>query len=263
MEPLVSALLDLAHDLGRPDRDLSMLAEGNVSGSAGDGTFWVKGSGHSMGTLTAEGLVRVASEPILGALERESMTDDAVRDLLRDSTVEGAPTTPSVETFMHAYLLQLPGVKFVAHSHPTAWLSLLCTPLGRAASRARIFPDEIVLCGRESCWVPYCDPGFPLAKGIQAGVRAFASDMGELPRIILLESHGVIALGETTAQAFGAMLMADKAARIWLGSLAAGHPPRALTPDEVERIASRPDEEVRKALLWKLGPTAVRGSAPI
>ena len=47
---IVDRLLALSHDLGREDRDLAILGEGNTSADNGDSTFWVKASGTSLGS---------------------------------------------------------------------------------------------------------------------------------------------------------------------------------------------------------------------
>ena len=66
--------------------------------------------------------------------------------------------------------------------------------------------------------------------------------------MVLLESHGLITLGRTTDAVLAAMLMAEKAAGIWLGAAALGGPV-FLKSGQVERIAGRPDEKLRRRLL--------------
>ena len=72
---------------------------------------------------------------------------------------------------MHAFLLTLPGVEFVGHTHVTRINGLLCSARGWEALQAgrRMFPDEIVVCGVAPCCVPYVDPGIPLARALRAG----------------------------------------------------------------------------------------------
>lgn len=67
---LVAGLLELAHALGDPARDLAILGEGNVSAACGDGTFWVKASGSSLRTLRPPELSRVRLEAVLNLLAR-------------------------------------------------------------------------------------------------------------------------------------------------------------------------------------------------
>ncbi|RYG34239.1 class II aldolase [bacterium] len=226
--------------LGETSERLAMLAEGNGSGREDDGTFWIKASGKSMATGNPADLVQVRFEPILAALE-EDLDDTAVRERLDASRVDPTAPRPSVETFMHAVLLALPGIRYVAHTHPEALLALLCTDRAREEAGRRYFPDEVVLCGPESPYVPYVDPGLTLARTIRDTLAG-----REMPRTIWLENHGLIAIGETTGQCIGATRMAEKAARI--RAMGATRP---LSEADVARIGGRPDEHHRQRQLWK------------
>jgi len=68
------------------------------------------------------------------------------------------------------------------------------------------------------------------------------------PRIILMQNHGVTALGPTWQSVISALLMAEKAARIFAGAAAIGGPV-FFTPQNVQRIAGRPDEAYRQRAL--------------
>jgi rhamnose utilization protein RhaD (predicted bifunctional aldolase and dehydrogenase) len=160
---------------------------------------------------------------------------------------------PSVETFMHAFLLGLPDVQVIAHTHPTPLLSLLSLEGVATIASQRLFPDEIVCCGPASCFVPYVDPGLPLAVAIQRSVTEFVEKRGEAPKTIWLENHGLIALGRNVKDAESATFMAVKAARVWLGALSSGRALKTLTPEQIDRIHTRPDEHYRQRLLWAVG----------
>src|ERR1019366_933135 len=110
--PAPDALVSLSQRLGDPSLGLAILAEGNTSTAEGapDGAFWVKASGRHLGSIDAEGFVSVRFEPMLAALAGGELDDVGVRALLEAARVDAAETQmPSVETFMHAYLLGLPG----------------------------------------------------------------------------------------------------------------------------------------------------------
>lgn len=247
---MVDSLVLLARSLGEPSAGLAMLAEGNVSGRATPDTFWVKASGQSMGRIEASGFVEVRSEPILAAMQEEILSDEAVRRLLAVSRVDDQVTVmPSVETFMHAYLLGLPNVQVVAHTHPEPLLALLSTVGSEHLAAERLFPDEVVCCGHASCWVPYIDPGLPLAVAIRDRVEAFLALHGEYPKTIWMENHGLIALGASVREAESATLMSAKAARVRIAALSSGRPIHPLSPDQIGRIHTRPDEHYRQRQL--------------
>lgn len=252
LDPLVQKLVDLSHRLGDPAAELAILAEGNVSAKIDDSTFWVKASGTSLGTIEPTGFVQVKNQPILDAMNT-GLADDQVRTLLAESRVDtSGPTMPSVETFMHAFLLTLPDVSWVGHTHPTPLLSLLSLSVAEDVSKKRLYPDEIVCCGPATAFVPYVDPGLPLATAVRDAVLAYANEYGSVPKTVWMQNHGLIVLGRNTNEIVSASLMSVKAAKVWLGALSSGCELHSLTPEQVERIHTRPDEHYRQRLLWAL-----------
>ncbi|MBI2512146.1 MAG: class II aldolase/adducin family protein [Opitutae bacterium] len=244
----LGALLDLSHDLGREDRRLAILGEGNTSTAFGADAFLVKASGSNLATLDAAGVTACRRQPLIDLLEKPSASDRDVDTALMDSRLDYVARKPSVEAMFHAWLLSLPGVAFVGHTHPVTVNALLCSARARDFAERRLFPDEIVCCGARSVLVPYTDPGLALARAIRDAVRAAIERDGVTPRVVLLENHGLIALGPTPAAVLAATLMAAKAAEITLGACAAGGP-RYLTADDVARIANRSDEHYRQRAL--------------
>jgi ribulose-5-phosphate 4-epimerase/fuculose-1-phosphate aldolase len=63
--------------------------------------------------------------------------------------------------------------------------------------------------------------------------------------VILMENHGVIALGSTPQEVLNISQMLVKTCRVLTGSLAAGGP-QFLTAEQIERIDKRPDERARR-----------------
>ena len=247
--PTLDRLLDLAHQLGREDRKFAILGEGNVTTRVSPETLIVKASGSSLGTLSPAGVTECRFSDILPMIDGGAMTDAAIDDTLLKSRVDPKARKPSTETLFHAFLLGLPGVNFVGHTHPVTVNQLLCSRHARAFARRRIFPDEIVCCGVESVLVPYADPGLKLARAIRRAVLAYVKRVSRPPRVILLENHGFIALGSTPDAVLATTLMGSKAAEIFAGAAAAAGTPRFLPRSQVERIAGRPDEHYRQKAL--------------
>jgi len=243
------SLLSLSHELGREDRNLALLGEGNTSTRIDAATLLVKASGSRLADLSGDGVTACRITPLLELLDTGPAGDDgAVDRALLDSRVDQQARKPSVEAMFHAWLLTLPGVSFVGHTHPVAVNSILCSPRAAEFATHRLFPDEIVCCGRASALVPYTDPGLLLARGIRDAAKIHIDRQGEAPRVILLQNHGLIALGATPSAVVAATLMAEKAARIFLGAAACGGP-GFLSTDQVDRIAGRPDEHYRQRAL--------------
>ncbi len=248
MNAYVSALIELSHALGREDRRLAILGEGNTSVKLSPTEFAVKASGCSLATLTEEDVTVCDTNKILAILDKRSLTDDAIDAALLEARVEGQGKKPSVEAMFHAWLLTLDGINYVGHCHSQAANQILCSPRARDFAERRLFPDEIVFCGPASVFVPYVDPGLPLAREIRERTNAFLQQNGYVPRLILLQNHGLIALGSSPNAVLACLLMADKAAAIFMGAAALGGP-NFLTPQHVERIFVRPDEAYRQRQL--------------
>jgi rhamnose utilization protein RhaD (predicted bifunctional aldolase and dehydrogenase) len=245
----LTELINLSNRLGDPALDYVILAEGNTSARADAETFWVKASGREMRTITSNGLVQVDFRRVLSLLDRGSLNDQEVRDGLVAAKVDqSAPGHPSVETLLHALCLGLEGVNFVGHTHPTAVNTLTCSVGFEAAFAGRLFPDEIVICGPAPLLVPYVDPGVPLARRVKQLLDEHSSRYGAPPNVVLLQNHGMIALGRSPVQVENITAMMVKTARVLLGTYATGGP-RFMPQQEVERIYGRPDEHYRQRLL--------------
>src|SRR5690606_33908683 len=80
---------------------------------------------------------------------------------------------PSIEVSFHAMLLKECDAQFIGHTHPVAVNQIMCSTRAQQFAQNRTFPDECVLCGPESVFVPYRDPGLPLAVEMRTQVRAY------------------------------------------------------------------------------------------
>ncbi|HEX5397646.1 MAG TPA: class II aldolase/adducin family protein [Verrucomicrobiae bacterium] len=244
----MKSLLELSHQLGNPARPLAILGEGNASARLGHETFLVKASGCNLLALDRGGVVECRAKTLLPLLEKTHLSDAEIDGTLLASRVEAGAKKPSLEVLFHAWLLTLPEIEFVGHAHAPAVNSILCSPRAREFAEKRIFPDEILCCDVASVLVRYTDLGLKLAQAIRTATNGFIHRLGRPPRVILIENHGIITLGRSVEAVLSAMLMAEKAAGIWLGAAALGGP-RFLTPEDVARISNRPDEEVRRRML--------------
>ena len=247
-DEIVRQLVEMSHALGDPAMDAAILGEGNTSAKVSDETFLVKASGTELRTLTPEQCVEVRFDGVMPLLERERATDEEIKEVLQGAVVGETKYRPSVETVMHALLLSLPDVNFVGHTHPTAVNAVLCAKGVEQAIAGRLFPDEIVCCGPAPVWIPWTEPGPPLARTIRDRVNEFIEKHGFRPKTILMQNHGLVALGATVNEVLTITAMCIKTFRILLGTYALGGP-NFLSAEMVERLWSRPDEIYRHKLL--------------
>jgi rhamnose utilization protein RhaD (predicted bifunctional aldolase and dehydrogenase) len=251
MSASLKQLIAMSNELGAPQNDYVILGEGNTSARADDASFWVKASGTSLNGIGEAGFVQVKFEPVLALLELAEVTDTAVKEALAAAKINAAPNVrPSVETTFHAVALTVAEAQFVGHTHPTAINSILCSEQAEEALAGRLFPDEIVVCGPAPVFVPYTDPGIPLAKVIKQKILAYQDEYGRSPKLLHMQNHGTIALGQTADEVLRITAMAVKTARILLGAYAVGAP-RYLSLEDVNRIDTRPDEHFRQQMLAK------------
>jgi rhamnose utilization protein RhaD (predicted bifunctional aldolase and dehydrogenase) len=244
---MLTHLLDMTRTLGQPELDYVIIGEGNTSWREDADTFWVKASGFGMRGITEQGFVQLRIDAVLALLDM-TIDNEGMHKAVAAARVD--PTSavkPSVEATFHAMLLHECDVRYVGHTHPTAINALMCSTRGEQFAKNRMFPDEIVLCGPESVYVPYTDPGLPLAVAIRAGVRDYISRLNEAPKVILMQNHGLIALGNTQTEVLNVTAMCVKAARIFAGACAVGEP-LFFTRDDILHIYKRPDEIFRRKL---------------
>jgi rhamnulose-1-phosphate aldolase/alcohol dehydrogenase len=154
----------------------------------------VKGSGWDMGDIEPAGMPAVRLEPLrrLRALER--LSDEDMVNFQRLNLLDASAPNPSVETLLHAFLPH----KFVDHTHSTAVLALTDQPEGEAVAR-EVFGDSMG-------YVPYCIPGFALAKSAAEVYDAHPDVRG-----LVLVKHGIFTFAESARAAYE--LMIDMASR--------------------------------------------------
>ena len=248
MEKVLFDLIHLSHELGREDRDLAILGEGNTSAAVGTGQFWVKASGSHLATIDENGFSLVALDVVRSLCEEKALTDEAVAQGLVRALVDKNHRKPSVETFLHGLCYLEAGVTWVGHTHPVSVNAILCSQAGAKPFLRHLFPDGIVVCGAVPAVVPYSDPGFQLALAFREELRRYLDRYGFPPKMLLMENHGLVALGQSATEVLNITLMADKWARVILGTYGLGGP-RFLSGEETRRINERQDENYRRKQL--------------
>lgn len=236
MKTPLQQLLWLSHELGRESRDLVQLAEGNVSARIDSDRFLVKAAGTSLGTLKPSEVVECHTKRILALLEAPLMDLSDLDKALVEARVDQNARVPSPDAAFHSLLLQLEGVNFVAHCSPTSCLQIVCSRVAESFAEQRLYPEQVLDCGTSSVFVPYSDPGSPLAREIQGRITVFMRrGHGPTPRLVILQNRGIVALGATPQAVLSTILAAEKAARVFVGTAALGGP-AMLKPGQIQKI---------------------------
>ena len=242
-----SELLKLCHDLGEPSLQLAIAAEGNASFRNDSDAMAIKASGSSLLNMQDEDIVDVRLSTLLALLDTEP-TDEQVHEAYQSSKVDPSAKKPSVEAILHAVLYATTNTSVIAHTHPVAINAIGCSAHPELLVSGSLFPDAIVMLGSAQLLIPYTDPGVPLARAVEKGVRSFQQEHGLDPSVIYLANHGVFVLADSTTQAMQTTLMAVKNAEVLLRSLVNGGP-AFLSNEQVRRIDTRPDELYRRSIL--------------
>lgn len=195
--PLIAEMIELSRRIGA-DPEFVRAGGGNSSAKA-DGVMHIKPSGVSLAALTAESLIALALAPLRDMLEGAATSgstsgpEAGSGDVLHIAEAARLPPIdehrPSVELLFHALLPE----PIVLHTHPTTVNTLTCAVGGRELARE--------LLGEGVLWIPYTDPGLPLARAIRDERIAYTERAGRPPpRTILLQNHGLIVSAPTAAE---------------------------------------------------------------
>ncbi|MBN1979146.1 MAG: class II aldolase [Anaerolineae bacterium] len=221
---LLEQLIEMTREIGEPARDYVIQGEGNTSARIDGDTFWIKASGADPVSADARSFLRVRLGDALEIIGGPSMTEQEVRARLTAAKVDpSAPGSPSIETATHALCLSLGGATFVGHTHPTPVNAILCARDAQAAFAGSAYGHEALVCGKP-LFVPYAPVGQPLARLVHEGLQTYQDRHGQPPRVILLQNHGLVALGRTPDEVLYSTALMVKTARILLGTRAWGGP---------------------------------------
>ncbi|MFQ3548476.1 MAG: class II aldolase/adducin family protein [Armatimonadota bacterium] len=242
---ILNQLVNMSYELGKPEHEYVILGEGNTSAKIDENYFYVKASGKYLAKADSDTFVKIDHKKALEMLDGGDLTDEEIKEMLMQVCADpDNKMRPSVETTFHAFLLTLPEVNFVGHTHPTAVNSILCSKNAAEVVQGRIFPDEIVYCSIEPIYIEYVDPGLELARIMRERCNAFLDKHGISPKVILIQNHGLVALGKTPHEVEAITAMYCKTAKVLMGTYIFGGP-RYFTEENVNRIYTRPDEKYR------------------
>ncbi|MGZ8769146.1 SDR family NAD(P)-dependent oxidoreductase [Aeromicrobium sp.] len=246
---MLDQLIELARLFGK-DPDFSRGGGGNASAKA-DGVLYIKPSGVPLATLAADDLVPLDVEPLLALLHGDDGKDggtELVMSVARVARLAAAGgRRPSVELLFHALIPE----RFVLHTHPVRINAITCASDG-AAIALRWFGDRVI-------WVPYTDPGLPLARAIARARLDFTNRTGlPAPAVTLMQNHGLIVAGNTTAEI--------EAISSWLDSVVEAALNKSLPSESTDGPAIEPSARLDPAwvrdIVAVVGPTLRGRLAP-
>lgn len=173
------------------NEELVLAGGGNTSAKEGD-VMYIKGSGTSLSTITADGFVRMDRSKIAEIFTKVYPDNDKEREALSLSDLMAAKLPgqeekrPSVETTLHSLF----AYTYVLHLHPTLVNGLTCA-LGGKEKAKELFGDDIL-------WIEPCKPGYILAKICYDTLKEYKEKTGKDADMLLLANHGIFIADNTT-----------------------------------------------------------------
>jgi len=211
---LLEAVTELSRRFGS-DPEFTRGGGGNTSAKAG-GVLWIKPSGVSLAGLTPGALMPLRMEPLLAMLAPDAPpeppgSDPVLRVGMAARLDVADARRPSVEALFHALLPD----PIVVHTHPTLVNAVTCARRGEEVARG-LFGDDVL-------WIPYTDPGLPLARRIAAERDAFIARTGRpAPAVLFLGNHGLVVTGSSADEVVERTEQVMAALRVRVGVLNPG-----------------------------------------
>ena len=219
--PISSELVELAHTLGHHPARLALWDEGAVAAHLVAGRMIVSTAGASLAHLDAADLLEVDLEKARALIADEEAENGALGGAVLAGDGE---RRPCLDAFLFSELFALEGVRFVAHTQPVSINQILCSPRARQFADRRHLPHEILIGGQASVLVPFAPPGLALAREVKRRIALWHDRYKSVPRVILIQNHGMIALGSSVEEVFMRTEMTVKFAEIFLGASMLGGP---------------------------------------
>jgi ribulose-5-phosphate 4-epimerase/fuculose-1-phosphate aldolase len=232
-DSLINETLALGHSLGNHPARLILAEEGSLASRITDTRIAVTRRGAHLAELAAGDLVHfdLARLSDVIALEPVLPEDLAGAQLHADY---GAEVHEDLTLF--ACLLALdPTLRVAVHIHPVIVDQITASPRARQFADRRTVHNEVLALGSASLLVNYADPGIPLTREIQKKMILWRDRNKSVPRVILVQNHGVILLGSTSLGLLRSIDALLKYAELFAGASLLGGPV-FLTPQAITQI---------------------------
>ncbi|MEO0561656.1 MAG: class II aldolase/adducin family protein [Chloroflexota bacterium] len=157
-------------------------------------------SGGNLSILDEDGKIWITP----GAVDKGQLLPRDIVCIHPDGTVEGLHKPSSELPFHRAIYKARPDIRAIVHAHPPA---LVTFSIIRKIPDTNIIPQARRVCGR----VGYAKYALPGSEALGVSI---ATSFGESYDVVLLENHGMAAVGTTLQEAFQRLETLDFCARI-------------------------------------------------
>ncbi len=185
----INDLIKISNKYGK-DPNFVLAGGGNTSYKDSE-YLYIKGSGTTLATITAEGFVKMNRAKLNAMFDKKYSDDAALResevleDMMDAREKSELNKRPSVETLLHN-LIQY---KYVVHTHPSMLNGLTCGKNGKDIAY-KLFGDNVI-------WIDLVEPGYILSTRLNESMKSFKNAKGKDADLILLQNHGVFIAGNS------------------------------------------------------------------
>jgi ribulose-5-phosphate 4-epimerase/fuculose-1-phosphate aldolase len=232
-DSLIIEILTLAQALGNHPARLILAEEGSLAARFTDTRIAVTRRGAHLAVLQAADFVHFDLERLyeIIAVDPVLAEDIAGAQLHAEYGAE-----PHEDVTLFAWLLGLdPALRIAVHIHPVIVDQITASPRARQFADRRTVHNEVLALGSASLLVNYADPGPGLTREIQKKMVLWRDRNKSVPRVILVQNHGVILLGPTAIAVLRTIDALLKYAELFAGASLLGGPV-FLTPQAITQI---------------------------
>ncbi len=232
-DSIITEILTLGQSLGNHPGRLILAEEGSLASRFTDSRIAVTRRGAHLAVLQASDFVHfdilrlnevIAQDPVLPE-------DIAGAQLHSEFGAE-----PHEDLTLFACLLALdPALRVAVHIHPVIVDQITASPRARQFADRRTVHNEVLALGSASLLVNYADPGLALTREIQKKMILWRDRNKTVPRVILVQNHGVILLGPNALSVLRSIDALLKYAELFAGASLLGGPV-FLTPQAITQI---------------------------
>jgi len=232
-DPLIDEILTLGQSLGRHPARLVLAEEGSLASRVTEGRLAVTRRGACLAELQAADFVHLDLERLNEAAAHDPVLPE---DLAAAQLHAGYGAEPHEDFTLFGWLLALdPAVRIAVHIHPVLVDQITASPRARQFADRRTVHNEVLALGSASLLINYADPGLGLTREIQKKMILWRDRNKAVPRVILVQNHGVILLGETAGGLLRSIDALLKYAELFTNASLLGGP-IFLTPQAITQI---------------------------
>jgi len=232
-DSLINEILELGHSVGAHPGKLVLAGEGALGARITDSRLAVSRRGANLAEVAVGDLVHFDLEKLSDVIAHEPVLAE---DLAGAQLHAGYGAEAHEDLTLFGCLLALdPGLRVAVHIHPVAIDQITASPRARQFADRRIVHNEVLAMGSAMLLVNYAEPGLTLTREIQKKMILWRDRNKSVPRVILVQNHGVIMLGATNEGLLGEIEALLKYAELFIGASLLGGPV-FLTPQAITQI---------------------------